>query len=142
MTIRDDVLAKQAAVAQAASQQGINLDDLRKESRGEQGVLAQLTRALNSATPTAGHERIIGDDFAGQVFNGTNDLYTISQRVLGQNILVWRVEQSTGTLIPFARGSNPAPSGSSFYFDGLFTVRVGTAPLALDGLLAVYIRSP
>ena len=142
MTYRDDTILKQAQIAQAAKKRGINIDDLRKESRSEQGVNAQIVRAINSTTPTAGHERLGADDFAGQVFNGTNDSYTLSRKVLGQNILVWHIVQATGTATPLARGSNPAPSGSSFYFDGAFTVRVGTAPAALDGLIAAYMTSP
>jgi len=138
-TYRETVRDRHAARDAEVKKQGVNIDDIRKESRGSGAVAAMLSRALCDSTPTAGHERQYSDDFAGQVFNGTNSEYSLSRRVLGQNILVWHIKQSTGTAVPLPRGSNPAPSGSSFYFDGYFTIRVGTAPAALDGLIAAYI---
>lgn len=138
---RDQVRTKQAETANEARKLGINVDDIRKESRGLQSTGAMITRLANESTPTAGHERIYADDFAGQTFDGTNSEFTITRSVLGQNILLWRVDQATGTLIPLNRTSNPAPSGQQFWFDGFFTVRVGTAPGSLDGLLAVYVAA-
>lgn len=139
MTIRDEILAQNAEVGVIAKNYGININDIRKETRGSQSVMAQVIRQVNETSPTLGHERIYQDDFAGQTFNGTNTDFTISQRVLGQNILLNRVEQSTGTLMPLRRTTNPAPGGDEFWFDGLFTVRVGTAPGSFDALLATYV---
>jgi hypothetical protein len=139
MTVRDDTRAAQAAQNALAKQQGLNLEDLRKETRNSIALGAQITELTNSSTPTQGRARTKLEDFAGQVFNGTNDAYTLSQRVFGENIHVVHIVQATGTAQELARGSNPAPSGASFYFDGFFTVRVGVAPLTLDGLLAFYL---
>lgn len=136
---RDQVRQKQAESAGKATQQGVNVDDIRKESRGLQATGAMITRLVNESTPTQGHERIYADDFVGQTFNGTNFEFTLSRRVLGQNILMWRVEQSTGTLISLVRTSNPAPAGEQFWFDGFTMVRTGVAPQVLDGLLASYV---
>ena len=136
---RDRIRAKQAETAAEVRKQGINVDDIRRESRGLQATGAMLARLANESTPTAGHERIYGIDFLGQVFNGTNQDFTISRRVLGKNILVWRVDQASGSLIALAKTTNPAPSGEQFWFDDIFTVRVGTPPQSLDGLLAVYV---
>lgn len=141
MTIRDEILAQNAEVSAVALQQGINIDDLRKESRGNQALMAMLQRLYNGSTPTPGTERITQDDFAGQTFNGTNTDYTISRSVFGQNIMLNRVEQSTGTLLPLRRTTNPAPGGDEFFFDGFFTVRVGTPPGSFDALLATYITA-
>lgn len=138
---RDAVRTKQAESAAKARALGINVDDVRKESRGLQATGAMVTRLVNESTPTQGHERIYSDDFVGQTFNGTNSEFTISRTVLGQNILMWRVDQASGSLQRLARTSNPAPGGNEFWFDGFFTVRVGTAPQLLDGLLAVYITA-
>lgn len=138
---RDQVRTKQAQQASRARQQGINVDDVRKESRGLQATGAMVSRLVNESTPTQGHERIYADDFVGQTFNGTNNEFTVSRRVLGQNILMWRVDQASGTLIPLVRTTNPAPAGEQFFFDGFFTVRVGVNPQVLDGLLASYVTS-
>jgi len=138
VTIRDDVLAAKAARDATARDRGVNLEDLRKETRDSVALGAQTSLLLNSSTPTQGRDRSHLDDFAGQVFNGTNNAYTISRRVFGENIHVVRVTQSTGTAQELARTSNPAPSGASFYFDGFFTVRVGEPPQALDALLCFY----
>lgn len=138
---RDAVRTKSAESAARAKQQGKNVDDIRKESRGLQATGAMVTRLMNESTPTQSHERIAADDFVGQTFDGTNQDFTLSRSVLGQNILMWRVDQTTGTLVPLSRTSNPAPSGEQFWFDRAFTVRVGTAPSALDGLLAVVVTS-
>ena len=139
MTVRDDTRAAQATRDALAKGVGINLEDLRKETRNSIALGAQVAFLANSSTPTQGRARTTLDDFAGQVFNGTNDAYTLSQRVFGENIHVVRIIQATGTAQPLPRTSNPAPSGASFYFDGFFTVRVGEAPLTLDGLLAFYL---
>lgn len=141
MTIRDDIRAELAATAADAKQQGINIEDIRKETRGTQSVAAQITRAVNEPTPTQGHERLGWDDFAGQTFDGTNFTFTLSKRVLGQNLMGWRIDQATGTAIPLVKTSNPAPSGQQFWFDDVFTVRVGTAPGSLDGLIFAYVTT-
>lgn len=141
MTIRDSVRAKAATDAARDRELGLNIDDVRRESRSTASVAAMTTRLRNEPTQTPGHERIYAADFAGQVFNGTNTAFTLPKKVLGQNILVWRVEQSSGTLIPQERTTNPAPSAEQFWFDNFFTIRVGTAPQTLDGLLAVFISS-
>lgn len=136
---RDQIRAKQAETAAEVRKQGINVDDIRRESRGLQATGAMLARLANESTPTAGHERIYGVDFLGQVFNGTNQDFTLPISVLGQNILVWHIQQSTGTVVPLAKTTNPAPSGGQFFFDGYITVRVGTPPQAADGLLCAII---
>lgn len=137
-TQRQTVRAKAAESAAAARKQGINVDDVRKESRGLQATGAMVTRLVNESTPTQGHYRHVMDLFVGQTFNGTNNEFTLSRRVLGQNIDMVRVEQSTGTVIPLVKTTNPAPSGEQFWFDDNFTVRVGVAPQAADGLIAGY----
>jgi hypothetical protein len=139
MSIRDTVREANAVLAKQAAQLGLNIDDIRRESRSDQAVASMIVRLSNSPTPTQGHERIYQDDFAGQTFNGTNSDFTITRDVLGQNILLNRVEQATGTLMPLRRTSNPAPGGDEFWFDGFFTVRVGTPPQSLDALLATYV---
>lgn len=139
MSIRDDVRAAHAERDGAAKSRGVNLEDLKKETRNSGALGAQIASAINSSVPTQGRGRTYVEDFAGAVFNGTNDSYTISRKVQGENIHVFLITQSTGTAQVLARTSNPAPSGASFYFDGFFTVRVGTAPLALDGLLCFYL---
>lgn len=138
MTIRDDTLAAKATRDAKAKERGVNLEDLRKETRNSIALGAQTSSLINSSTPTQGRYRTRLEDFAGQVFNGTNDAYTITQRVFGENIHVVRVTQATGTAQELARTSDPAPTGASFFFDGEFTVRVGAPPQALDGLLCFY----
>lgn len=141
MAYRDTVRTKKATRDAAVRKIGVNVDDIRKESRGASSVGAMLSRQLNEATPTAGHERIYDDDFVGQVFDGTNNEYAISRRVLGENIIVKHVVQASGSGVRLEKTSNPAPSAGQFWFDGLFTIRVGTAPAALDGLWAAYITA-
>lgn len=138
---RDQIREKQAEQASEVRKLGINVDDIRKESRGLQATGAMLSRLANESTPTQGHERIYEDDFTGQTFNGTNTEFTLTRRVLGQNILLGRVEQSTGTRLPLRRTTNPAPGGDEFWFDNFFTVRVGTPPQSLDALTATYITA-
>lgn len=140
MSYRDTVRTNQAARDFKVKQRGINIDDIRKESRSTKSTGAMTTRLMNTTTPTPGQERHGYDDFAGQAFDGTNTEYTLSHRVLGQNINVWRIEQSTGSLIRLTKTTNPAPSTNQFWFDNLFTVRVNPAPQMLDGLLAAYVR--
>lgn len=135
---RDSVRTRQAESANKAGELGKNVDDVRRESRSTQATGAMLMRLVNESTPTQGHERLADDDFVGQTFDGTNVEFTISRKVLGQNIRCWRVDQASGSLQRLARTSNPAPATNQFWFDGLFTIRVGQAPLLLDGLLAVY----
>jgi hypothetical protein len=142
VTIRDDVREKQATLAARADVLGKNIGDVRRETCGTGGFAAQITRAINEPTPTAGHERLGWDDFAGQTFDGTNQDFTLSQRVLGQNIMGWHIIQATGTAQPLTKTTNPAPSAGQFYFDDRFTVRVGTPPSALDGLIFAYVTSP
>jgi len=141
VSYKDFIRTKQAQTASAVRKVGVNVDDIRRESRGTQATGAMLTRMVNQSTPTAGHERIHEDDFVGQTFDGTNSEFTITRRVLGENILLGWVQQATGTRVPLARTSNPAPSGAQFWFDGLFTVRVGTPPAAFDSLTATYVTS-
>lgn len=138
---RDAVRARQALGAALARKQGLNVDDIRKESRGSQATGTMIARLACDPTPTQGHERIAADDFVGQTFDGTNSEFTLSRSVLGQNIIMWRVDQASGSLQRLARTSNPAPSGNEFWFDGMFTVRVGTPPQLLDGLLAVVVTA-
>lgn len=139
MTLRDDTRDAIAALAALAADNGLNIEDLRKESRSELSLAHMLQARINSPVPTIGRERLRIDDFAGQVYNGTNSDFTISQEVLGENINVVWFDFSAPLIMWLPRTTNPAPSGFSFYFDGLFTVRVGTAPDALDGLGAAYI---
>jgi hypothetical protein len=139
MTYRDEVMDKLAERSARANELGKNIDDLRKETRTTGGLLAQLTRGNNTPTPTAGHERLYAIDFATAVYNGTNVQFTVQREVLGENILLWHVVQASGSVTRLERTSNPAPSAGQFYFDGLFTVRVGTAPQALDALLGALI---
>lgn len=136
---RDAVREKMAESNVLAKKQGINVNDIRKESRGATAVTAMVSRFVNDSSPTEGHERIYAVDFAGQTFNGTNQDFTLPRRVLGQNILVWHIQQSTGTAVPLTRTTNPAPGGTEYFFDNVFTVRVGTAPQALDGLICAII---
>lgn len=135
---RDAVRSKQAESSATAKRLGKNVDDVRRESRGSQATGAMITRLANDPTPTQGHERQVADDFVGQVFDGTNTDFTISRRVLGQNIHMHRVDQASGSLIRLDKTTNPAPSANQFWFDDLFTVRVGTPPQPLDALLASY----
>lgn len=141
MSYRNDVRADLATRSAAVKQRGINIEDIRRESRSTGATDAMTLRLLNEATPTPGHERHGYDDFAGQAFDGTNQDYTLSHQVLGQNINVWLIVQASGSLIRLTRTTNPAPSTNQFFFDGLFTVRVNPAPQALDGLLAAYVRA-
>jgi hypothetical protein len=141
VTYRDDVRQKQAELAAAAKDLGINVDDIRKETRHTGGVAAQIIRAVNEPTPTEGHERIFADDFADGVFNGTNQEYQLSRRILGQNLLVWHVVQASGSIQRLEKTSNPAPSAGQFFFDDLFTIRVGTAPATLDSLVAAGVTT-
>jgi hypothetical protein len=142
MSIRDTVRIANALDAVQARQLGLNIDDIRRESRSDLAVSTMIQRLANSPTPTQGHERIYQDDFAGQVFNGTNFDFTLTQKVFGQNILLNRIEQATGTATPLRRTTNPAPAGDEFFFDGFFTVRVGVAPGVFDGLIATYLTTP
>lgn len=141
MSYRDTVRAQHATRDAQVRTLGINIEDVRKESRSNQGTASMTTRLMNEPTPTQGHERHGYDDFAGQAFDGTNQDYTLSHRVLGQNINVWLIVQASGSLIRLTKTTNPAPSTNQFFFDGLFTVRVNPAPQALDGLLAAYVRA-
>ena len=138
MSIRDDVRVANGVLSVQAAQLGKNIDDLRKESRSDLAVAAQIQRLYNTAFPTLGSQRIYQDDFAAQVFNGTNTDFTLTKEVVGQNIKVNWVQQAIGTAVPLLRTTNPAPAGNEFWFDGFFTIRVGVAPQALDGLLATY----
>jgi len=138
---RDAVRTKQAESAAASKKQGGNVDDVRRESRGSQATGAMLIRNVNDSTPTQGHERLATDDFVGQVFDGTNTEFTISRSVLGQNIALVRIDQASGSLIRLDKTTNPAPSANQFWFDGFFTVRVGTPPQPLDGILAYYVTA-
>lgn len=140
-TIREKARTAKATRDVAVRGVGVNIDDIRKETRSAQSVGAQLTRQLNEAPQTVGHERLQTDDFVGQVFDGTNNEFTISRRVFGYNIALKHVVQATGSGFRLDRTSNPAPSAGQFWFDGLFTVRVGTPPAALDGLWADYITA-
>lgn len=141
MSYRDGIRARQAVTNSQVRNQGHNVEDIRKESRSSQAQGTMLVRAMNESFPTEGHERLYSDDFATGTFDGTNQEFTLTRRVLGQNIRVWHVLQSVGTLQPLTRTSNPAPSAGQFWFDGIFTVRVGTPPSALDGLLAAYVTA-
>lgn len=47
---RDQVRQKQATSAARAKQQGKNVDDIRKESRGLQATGAMVTRLMNEST--------------------------------------------------------------------------------------------
>jgi hypothetical protein len=141
VTYRDDIRQELATKAAAAKKLGINIDDIRKETRHTGGVNAQITRAVNEPTPTEGHERIFAEDFADGVFNGTNQQYTLTRRILGQNLLVWHVVQASGSILRLERTSNPAPSAGQFYFDGVFTIQVGTAPATLDSLVAAGVTT-
>jgi hypothetical protein len=136
---RNTTRTNRAIASARAREIGINVDDVRRESRSTIATDAMITRMANESTPTQGHERLSFDDFAGQTFDGTNTSFTISKLVLGENIQLWRIDQASGSLIRLAKTSNPAPSGNQFWFDGFFTVRVGTAPQLLDGLLAAYV---
>ena len=138
---RDTVRSTKATRDAAIRQRGINIEDIRKESRTTQAVGGMLTRALNESSPTQGHERLYDDDFVGQVFDGTNADYTLTRRVLGQNVKLLHVVQASGSALRLTKTTNPAPSAGQFWFDGFFTVRVGTAPAALDGLVATYITA-
>lgn len=141
MSYRDGIRARQAVKNQQVRNLGVNVEDIRKESRSTQAVGTMLSRTINESFPTEGHERLYSDDFAGGTFDGTNQDFTLTRRVLGQNIRVWQVIQNVGTLQPLTRTSNPAPSAGQFYFDGLTLVRVGTPPAALDGLLAAFVTA-
>lgn len=134
MSYRDGIRTRQAVRDQEVRRLGVNIDDIRKETRSTQAVGAQLSRQINESSPTQGHERIYPIDFAGQTYDGTNQEFTVPRRVLGQNIILWHLQQSTGTAQPLVRTSNPAPSAGQFWFDNFFTVRVGTPPSALDGI--------
>lgn len=136
---RDAIRAKMAETAGLVREQGIDVSDIRFDSRGTQATGAMLSRIANNPIPTKGKSRIYGVDFLGQTFNGTNQDFTLPIGVLGENILVWHIEQSTGTVVPLAKTTNPAPSGGQFFYDGYFTVRVGTPPQAADGLLCAVI---
>lgn len=138
---RDAIRTSEAAFANVASGLGIDLSDMRLDSRKALATGAVITRLANAPTPTPGAGRLANDDFAGQVYNGTNNEFTISQSVAGQNIGVDWIEQSTGTLWPLTKTTNPAPSALQFWFDGEFTIRVGTPPGALDGLKAWYLTA-
>jgi len=141
VSYKDAIRTNQAQTASRARGHGINVDDIRKESRGVQATGVMITRMMNEPTPTVGHQRIREDDFVGQTFDGTNNEFTVSQRVLGENIKLGWVRQVDGTRFPLTRTSNPAPSGLQFWFDGFFTIRVGTPPASLDSLTATYDTS-
>lgn len=136
---RDFVRTGGAAGAARARLQGVIVDDIRKESRGVQATGAMVSRFVNESTPTTGRDRIVAVDFAGQTYDGTNTEFTLDRSVFGQNLVFWRIEQSTGTAIPLVRTTNPAPAGNQFWFDGAFTIRVGTAPQPADGLLGAIV---
>lgn len=140
MSYRDDVRTNCATRDARVRSRGKNIEDIRKESRSNKSTGAMTTRLMNETTPTLGHERHGFDDFVGQAFDGSNTDYTLSHRVLGQNINVWLIVQVSGSLIRLTRTTNPAPSTNQFFFDNLFTIRVNPAPQALDGLLAAYVR--
>ncbi len=139
MSIRDTVRVANALDAVQARELGLNIDDIRRESRSDLAVSTMIQRLSNSPTPTQGHERSYQDDFAGQVYNGTNNEFTLTHEVLGQNIHVNWTQQAIGTTVPLRRTTNPAPAGNEFWFDGFFTIRVGVPPQSLDGLWATYI---
>lgn len=141
MSYRDGIRARQAVTNSQVRNQGHNVEDIRKESRSSQAQGTMLVRAMNESFPTEGHERLGNDDFAGGTFDGTNQDFTITRRVLGFNIGVDHFVQASGTLVPLVRTTNPAPSAGQFYFDGFFTVRVGTPPSALDALKAWYVTA-
>ena len=141
MSYRDTIRQQHATKDAAIRQLGINVDDIRKESRTRGAVQAMTTRLMNESTNTAGHERIAEDDFATGVFDGINQDYTLTRRVLGQNILCTHYVEVSGSKTRLTRTTNPAPSAGQFYFDGFFGVRVGTAPQPLDALAAQYITA-
>lgn len=138
---RDAIRSNVAEVGGASQNLGKSVDDIRRESRGTQATSAQLIRSVNDSIPTLGNERIYEDDFADGVFDGTNQDYTISKRVLGRNILGTHYVQATGSKMRLTRTTNPAPSAGQFYFDDFFLVRVGTPPAALDALAFQYIAA-
>ena len=96
-----------------------------------------VTRPDNEFRIQKFREAGIGVDVAA--FNNSWPFPT--RRVLGENIKLGWVVQATGTRTPLTKTSNPAPSGTQFWFDGYFMVRVGTAPASLDALTATYIAA-
>lgn len=142
-TIREKIRRYNTDVNARASQQGVLVDDVRREKRGSRTVGNMVTTLANETVPLLRRDRMVVDNPVGGSFDGINLEFTLSQPVAGAaNLVVGVVTQASGTVNFPTRTDFPAPGSGSFWWDGNQIIRVGQGDItsAQDRVFAVYPR--
>lgn len=140
MSTRDTVLAQRAEIAQRARAKGISTEDLDQILKGNpRAINQQLLTFINQAVDTPGRYRLHQEVPPNGAMDGANRTFSLAAAVLGRNIAVYHVVQSTGVLTPLTLTDNPNPVAGTFYLDVTNNqIVVGQPPESLDSLAVVY----
>lgn len=138
-TIRQQTRISRATRNQRAADKGVSLDNLKKENRSTQALAKDITMLTNESIPRLGsRQRLIQEDPPAGAFDGVNKDYTLSEKVLFNDLKVGHMKASGPSYTRLDRTSSTAPAAGQFYFDGVSLIRVGEAPQPTDNLVVTY----
>lgn len=141
MATRDVVKSERAALYERARQKGLSSDDLDAQLRGNPRLYSTgMLTLINQSVDTPGRYRMHHEAPPAGAFDGANATFSLAGAVLGRNITVDHVTQSTGALVPLTLTDNPNPVAGTFYLDvPNNAIVVGLAPQASDTLAVTYM---
>ena len=141
MATRDTVLAERASIYSRAREKGFSSDDLDTSLRGNPRLYANgMMTLINSSVDTPGRYRLKKELPPNGTFDGANATFYLAGAVLGKNIGVDHITQSTGAVTPLTLTDNPTPIAGSFYLDAPNgAIILGLAPQPLDNISVTYL---
>lgn len=141
MATRDVVKAQRAAVFTRAREKGLTSDDLDDTLKGNPRMYTNgMLTLINQAVDTPGRFRLHHEVPPSGAFDGANRTFSLAGVVLGKNVCVDHVVQSTGILTPLTLTDNPNPIAGTFYVDNVANaIIVGQAPQASDQVSVTYL---
>ena len=140
MATRDVVKAFRAELYARMANKGISSDDLDASLKGNPRAYGvQALNLINTSVNTPGRFRFHKECPPAGAFDGVNRTFSLAGAVLGRNIGVDHVTQSTGALVPLTLTDNPNPTAGTFYLDTVNgAIIVGMPPAASDTISVTY----
>lgn len=141
MATRETVLAQRAEIYTRARDKGLSSEDLDTSLRGNPRLYSTgMLNLINQSVDTPGRYRLKKETPPNGSFDYVNVTFSLAGAVLGKNIGVDHVVQSTGVLTPLTLTDNPTPLAGSFYLDvANGAIVLGLPPAPLDNISVTYL---
>lgn len=139
---RDEIRANRAATFTTARERGVNIDDLRKETRRPVAMMESVQTLINDGVqrPTR-HQTVFDVPLLG-TYDGVNMQFELSSDAASElNTEIGFVRQSDGTFTRLTHTGAAAPSVGSVRIQLPRTIIVGEAPGVMDLLVGFYIKA-